>query len=900
MKNKYLKPVALGLLASNVLAFGGHTVAFAETNKAVSKEQTQKADALKKVKTPLVSFAATDGTSELSELQKIMNEVIKEDNGITDMFLQRTKEKAEQKGIEFDYLEFIKGVLNEGIMFTGEATEVPVLSFLNPIIDVFFPKNEKDVWDQIKPKVEELINEKLDERFTEETLNTLVLKLKGLTKNVETLKENINVLNGKGEHPDNAMIGEALVQTDKEKEQGDVRASVKDVVANINAMSEEFKNGKYAVASLPLYTQLANIHIGLLKDLAEHGEDWGYTEKQQDQNKADLQKAIKTYTNTVYETFNEGLNKMKEKQGMSNGWDEVNRYVRTMTLTSLDFASQWSIMDVTLYPQATHLDKTRQIYSDIYKDTIGHTDYDKKTGDQYYDKLLGIYSKKYPGELKNLTINKFGQDAWTNNHINGIDQEYEGSSYDYWDSQWDTKGIKSKQGTRGESLGSASFSADKPLTKKNFPDMVKRISNPDQIPAGHKVSQIISGFRDGIWDNQPFICNDVTAYVPEETRADTKVDGSQIVGIAADKVSTSQKFESVLEYVNGGNARKSSESGGTLQFEVNSTKKQQFKVRYRVASNTGTSVDLSLKAGAVNDTGKSYASKGNTSIPNTEALKDNPKKGVTGLQGTYILVEGPTVTLQPGANALEITNTGGKELVVDRIELAPVISKAGNPGWDKEHQHYYGKSGDGTKLAEGEMATDWQSIDNQYYYFGDDGTVKTSWQLIRNKYYYLNKDGTMQTGWYSPSEKETYYLGKKDDNTGLKEGEMATGWMNINNSEYYFGKKDDNTGLKEGQMATGKIKIGNKDYDFGKNGEMQKDQPGWKDDQKYYVDENGNRVTGLKTIDNFEYYFGTGDDGTNLQRGEKAVGWQKFKDGHYEYGVCVAMEQNHATSISGH
>ncbi|MFJ8119912.1 hypothetical protein [Bacillus mycoides] len=37
---------------------------------------------------------------------------------------------------------------------------------------------------------------------------------------------------------------------------------------------------------------------------------------------------------------------------------------------------------------------------------------------------------------------------------------------------------------------------------------------------------------------------------------------------------------------------------------------------------------------------------------------------------------------------------------------------------------------------------------------------------------------------------KTYYFGKKDDGTGLAEGQRATGFQTINGKTYYFGKKD--------------------------------------------------------------------------------------------------------------
>ncbi|MHA2890572.1 insecticidal delta-endotoxin Cry8Ea1 family protein [Bacillus cereus] len=716
-KNKYMKSLAVGLLASNLIAFGSQSAAFAETKKVSTKEQAQKEDTAKNVKQSTVSFAAKDGTEAISDLQKVMNEVLKEDNGVSDLFLKHTEEKAEQMGIKFDYLEVLKGLYTTALHVGAGLTGMEGVSFAIPFLDTLFPSSEKDVWEQIKPKVEALIDEKLDERFTKETLNSLVLKLQGLSKNMNTLKDSIKVLNGKGEKP----VGNVFVQTDKEKQQAQVQMAVKDTLANINAMSEEFKNGQYAVASIPMYTQLGNIHIGILKDLAEHGSEWGYDQATVDQYKADLQKAIKTYSNTVYSTFTDGLNKIKTMEHSGNNWNETNSYVRTMTLTSLDFVSMWSTMDTTLYPQPTSLDRTRAIYSDMYrKDSTGRTDFDNDTAGQSYDTLLGKYNKKYPGDLKWLALNKFGTSNPRDNHINGIDQQYVGPGYDYTYSQWDTTGLKSKEGTRGERLGSASFSEDNPLTSKNFPDLLKRISDPDQIPVGHKISRIMPGFTDGTWQGQPFMANFVTAYVPEETHADIKVDGSHTVGISADKVTNSSKFNSVLEYVNGGNARKTSSWWSTLEFKVNSTKAQKFQVRYRVASNTGATIQLKH-----NDTSE------NTSIPNTETFKDNPQKGVTGLQGTYVLVDGPTVTLKPGDNTIQLESANGGEIVIDRMELMPLqeTPKTGTPGWKKIGSiwYYYGKDGSLTKNKTIELKEKTENGDE----FEDNLTFNENGELVR-------------------------------------------------------------------------------------------------------------------------------------------------------------------------
>ena len=136
----------------------------------------------------------------------------------------------------------------------------------------------------------------------------------------------------------------------------------------------------------------------------------------------------------------------------------------------------------------------------------------------------------------------------------------------------------------------------------------------------------------------------------------------------------------------------------------------------------------------------------------------------------------------------------------------------------------------------GEMQTGWQYIGGKWYYMDDSGQMQTGWRQIENKWYYMNKLGEMQTGW-KQIENKWYYMNES--------GEMQTGWKQIGNKWYYM---DDS-----GQMQTGWRQIGNKWYYMNKSGEM---QTGWKQigNKWYYMNESGEMQIGWQRIEQKWYY----------------------------------------------
>ncbi|KRL26185.1 hypothetical protein FD27_GL001323 [Limosilactobacillus frumenti DSM 13145] len=134
----------------------------------------------------------------------------------------------------------------------------------------------------------------------------------------------------------------------------------------------------------------------------------------------------------------------------------------------------------------------------------------------------------------------------------------------------------------------------------------------------------------------------------------------------------------------------------------------------------------------------------------------------------------------------------------------------------------------------GQNATGWQNINDNWYFFDNNGTARTGWfqSPASGYWYYFNQDGAAQTGWQTINNHSYYF----DPNNawmlaGLQKingnyynfqtthdgfyGAMKTGWQNINGHRYYF----DNTGkaVTEDQYIEGHL------YEFSSDGQLIKE-----------------------------------------------------------------------------
>lgn len=148
----------------------------------------------------------------------------------------------------------------------------------------------------------------------------------------------------------------------------------------------------------------------------------------------------------------------------------------------------------------------------------------------------------------------------------------------------------------------------------------------------------------------------------------------------------------------------------------------------------------------------------------------------------------------------------------------------------------------------------WQYIDKRLYYFSpEDGNMVTGWKQIDGCEYYFDKNGVRASGWMRV-DGQTFYLGA--------DGKVVTGWQNIDGETYYFSR--------DGRMASGwQMLDGNRHY-FSQEGRI---VPGWHtvDGKRYCFGQDGQTLSGWVTVEGIRYR--VTEDGTAM------TGWFEDADG---------------------
>ena len=163
-------------------------------------------------------------------------------------------------------------------------------------------------------------------------------------------------------------------------------------------------------------------------------------------------------------------------------------------------------------------------------------------------------------------------------------------------------------------------------------------------------------------------------------------------------------------------------------------------------------------------------------------------------------------------------------------------------------------------LADGTVATGWQTINGKTYYFWDDGTMATGSLYIDDTRYILGSDGALvKNGWckqkiyWADGSSETIWMYAGEDGTGY------TGWVKSGSNWYYF---------NEGWPANGSwwIEENSATYLFNANGTLSKG--GWvkvvyhmesgTETHWCYANKDGTGYTGWVKSGSDWYYFSDG------------------------------------------
>ncbi|MBQ9983245.1 MAG: hypothetical protein IJP29_01515 [Lachnospiraceae bacterium] len=207
----------------------------------------------------------------------------------------------------------------------------------------------------------------------------------------------------------------------------------------------------------------------------------------------------------------------------------------------------------------------------------------------------------------------------------------------------------------------------------------------------------------------------------------------------------------------------------------------------------------------------------------------------------------------------------------------------------------------------------WHDEGDKTYYYFQGKKLKTGWFAMAGEQYYL-KNGAKSIGWLTIGE-ERYYFNEK--------GEMQTGFTNINGDIYLLNDDGvmqtvtDEPGVTINEDGTCSIKKGWYKNAQGKyfyryaSGNVAKNKWIKTKGKKYYVNQSGYRVTGLKKIDGKRYYFnekGIMQKGFVTYKnnryyftnsGEAKTGWMKYKGKKYYFKKNGTMVRGKTISING-
>jgi hypothetical protein len=231
--------------------------------------------------------------------------------------------------------------LERTIVINGFGKIPEVGGLISGITGVLWPATKEDVWKDIKANVEALINEKLDDAL----YNNVCDILSGLKLDMDYYLESATDNESK-------ITGEKFV-------------SVQSVFL---AHLPLFKSSGHEFLLLPLFTQFANLHLSLMRDGVLFGLKWGWSDSDVNHLKKDLKSYIKSYTDYCNTIYNNALqNIIDNTPGNGHNTEPfltINRFVREMTLSVLDFKNMWMYYDPTIYPGPIKINLSREIYSD--------------------------------------------------------------------------------------------------------------------------------------------------------------------------------------------------------------------------------------------------------------------------------------------------------------------------------------------------------------------------------------------------------------------------------------------------------------------------------------------------------------------------------------------------------
>jgi hypothetical protein len=247
-----------------------------------------------------------------------------------------------------DTEERVKSGIIAGLELVTE--EVPFAGAIFVLlVEQLWPEGAReDPWEQIKERVEALIGQKLSHEVYQRVKGTLA-----------GLKKNSLEFSRAASHPDStpAFITEKF----------------NIAKGFFNQEAENFREEPYEVLLLPLFAQMANLHLALLREGCLRASRWGWSHSDTADVQADMKTTVKDYTEHVDKWYKSGLAEYSrpgpdDGRGGLSAFNRQYGFIREMTASVLDYRTLWPYMDPVRFPTPVQVHLSGELYSDAYGD----------------------------------------------------------------------------------------------------------------------------------------------------------------------------------------------------------------------------------------------------------------------------------------------------------------------------------------------------------------------------------------------------------------------------------------------------------------------------------------------------------------------------------------------------
>jgi len=237
----------------------------------------------------------------------------------------------------------LKILAETGVEIAGDLVDAPIAGYIgDTLISLLWPDSSTDVWEQVQNDVATLLNETIDQTI----YTQLSLKLSGL---LGVYANYINSLKS-----------------------GDLGTIKDNWTAAHDQFTADSKGFQQPGPFVPLFVQVVNLQLALLKDGVENGLNWNWQPVYVDQIHQELKEAIYDSTHWVESAYSTGLLPLSTPPPGIGGsstaaavWQQQNVYVRAMVLTVWDFVFLWPYFDPDSHAPSPLPANTREIYSDL-------------------------------------------------------------------------------------------------------------------------------------------------------------------------------------------------------------------------------------------------------------------------------------------------------------------------------------------------------------------------------------------------------------------------------------------------------------------------------------------------------------------------------------------------------